>query len=586
MPNSTTFAEPETRAATEQRTNFAGYVTFVLHAHLPYVVNHGTWPHGQDWLHEAAAETYLPLLRVFRRLEEHRAPLKCNLNLSPILLEQLAHPEFKQGFSKYLDQKITAARKDSDQFEKKGDEHFKHLARWWTRFYEQAREDFEAHNQDLVGGFRHFYETGQIEIITCGATHGYFALLGTDNAIRAQVRVGRQTHERFFGRRPRGIWLPECAYRPAGRWSYPVPVPQNMGPRSFNREGVEQILGEVGIDFFFVDTSLVEHNVRFTPYEAMAGDVPLAMEEEQKNGSTTPYLPFYADTPTRDRTHVTFFTRDARTGIQVWSGERGYPGDPVYLEFHKKHWPGGHRYWQVTEPRSDLGRKTAYHPELACKQTSVHAEHFAYITSEVLKWDAPHQPGVTPILTAPFDAELFGHWWFEGPEWLYHVARQYHAPESQVEVITCAEYLDRFQPSGFVPLPEGSWGRNGTHEVWLNDDTKWTWEHIYPAELAYQQVVESGKWRASELGRRIATQLGRELLLLESSDWQFLITTEHARDYSEKRFNEHLEAVRALLDTWRKFEVTGGVSDDHRGTLEALEKQDSVFPNLTPEAWL
>jgi 1,4-alpha-glucan branching enzyme len=579
-----TLAEPAGQSVHPTKTNFAGYVTLTLHAHLPYVVNHGTWPHGQDWLHEAAAETYLPLLRVLRELEERRSPLKCNLNLSPILLEQLDHPEFKSGFAKYLGQKIDAARKDAEQFRTKGDGHFGQLAEWWTRFFEQALSDFEGCNRDMIGAFKRYYESGQIEIITCGATHGYFALLGTDNAIRAQVRIGRQTHERFFGRRPRGIWIPECAYRPAGVWRYPVRV--EGAPQSFERKGVEEILGECGIEFFFVDTHSVESNVHFTPYELMAGDVPVAAEIESNGNGPTPYLPYYADTPTRDHTQVVFFTRDARTGIQVWSGEHGYPGDPLYLEFHKKHWPGGHRYWQVTSARMDLGGKTAYFPDLARRQTAVHAEHFAYITTEVLKWNAPHDTGAPPILTAPFDAELFGHWWFEGPEWLKNVATQYHRPESEVELITCSEYLDRYKPPGFVPLPEGSWGRNGTNEVWLNPATEWTWKHIYLAELALQQAVESKKWRGHAAGERLLKQLCRELLLLESSDWQFLITTEHARDYAEKRFNEHLGAFRTLLDGWRKFEATGQVSEESARKLEELERIDSVFPELSPEAWL
>src|SRR6266404_2342844 len=270
----------------------AGYVTFVLHAHLPYVVNHGTWPHGQDWLHEAAAETYLPLLRVFGELEERRAPLKCNLNLSPILLEQMAHPKFKSGFAEYLEQKIAAARKDKQQFDTKGEPHYAHLAQFWLDFYEQARRQFEALDGNLIAAFKRFYDSGSIEIITCGATHGYFALLGTDASIRAQVRLGVQTHERFFGRKPKGIWLPECAYRPAGEWKFPVPVEGTHG--SFRRAGVEQLVGEHGLRFFFVDTHLVRANVRFTPYELLAGDVPIAIEEHQPNGGASPYLSYYA----------------------------------------------------------------------------------------------------------------------------------------------------------------------------------------------------------------------------------------------------------------------------------------------------
>src|SRR5437016_5855301 len=154
--------------------SISGYVTFVLHAHLPYVVNHGTWPHGQDWLHEAAAETYLPLLRIFEELERQRSPLKCNLNLSPILLEQMAHPRFKSGFREYCEQKIAAARKDKQQFATAGQQHFAQLAQFWLDFYEQAQRHFEELDGNLIAGFKRFYDAGQIEIITCGATHGYF----------------------------------------------------------------------------------------------------------------------------------------------------------------------------------------------------------------------------------------------------------------------------------------------------------------------------------------------------------------------------------------------------------------------------
>lgn len=229
-----------------------GYVTFTLHSHLPYVVHHGTWPHGLDWLHEAAAETYLPLLRVMGELEKRGLALKANVNLSPILLEQLNHPTFKEEFAGYVQQKIEAARQDQRDFTMRGETHFAGVAEFWIRFYERAQQDFEALNRDIIAGFRHFYEAGGIEIITCGATHGYFALLGTDASIRAQVRMGVDTHKRFFGRAPRGIWLPECAYRPAGEWHYPVSL-NGLGSSPMMRAGVEQILGENGLEYFFVD---------------------------------------------------------------------------------------------------------------------------------------------------------------------------------------------------------------------------------------------------------------------------------------------------------------------------------------------
>jgi 1,4-alpha-glucan branching enzyme len=567
--------------------NQTGYVTFTLHSHLPYVVNHGTWPHGTEWLYEAAAETYLPLLRIFTELEQQKLALKANVNLSPILLEQLAHPVFKEEFPKYLQRKIEAARKDGEDFRRQGETHLAGVAQFWNDFYDQSLRHFDQLGSDIIKGFRYFYETGAIEIITCGATHGYFPLLGTDESIRAQIRTGVETHRRFFGRKPRGIWLPECGYRPAGRWDFPVSLNgfgSAYGSKPFLREGVEQMLAENGIEFFFVDTHLVDNSAKFTPYEMLAGEVPVAVETPSEHPTKNFYHPYYADTPNRKQTRVAFFTRDPRTGIQVWSGEHGYPGDANYLEFHKKRWPGGNRYWRITGPRVDLGDKQPYYPDAAHNRTRDHASHFAHITSEVLRVHGKNGPGM-PILTAPFDAELFGHWWFEGPEWLKNVALEYSRPESQLRLITCAEYLDQYSPTGFVALPEGSWGAESNNSVWLNENTAWTWKHIYPAELAVHQLANSGLWRGNRDATRLARQICRELLLLESSDWQFLITTQHARDYAERRFNTHLEQLRTLLDIWRRFEATHQVPQEKLPELEQIEQRDCVFPTIEPERW-
>ena len=569
-----------------QDKNSLGYLTFTLHSHLPYVVNHGTWPHGMEWLHEAAAETYLPLLRVFGELEQQGLALKANVNLSPILLEQLAHPVFKDEFPKYLLRKIQAAHKDAEDFGLQGEQHMVQVARFWQHFYEQALRQFDDLSSDIIRGFRHFYESGAIEIITCGATHGYFPLLGTDASIRAQVKTGVETHQKYFGKKPRGIWLPECGYRPAGPWEFPVSLNGHGTPQSrrpFYRAGVEQILAEYGLEFFYVDTHLVDSSTRFTPYQWLAGDVPVAMEIPPESPQKNFYHPYFAASPDSN-SHVAFFTRDPRTGVQVWSGDHGYPGDAHYLEFHKKRWPGGNRYWRITGNKIDLGLKQAYDPQVALAQTRDHAAHFAHITAAAIKQFGSNGPGA-PILTAPFDAELFGHWWFEGPEWLRNVAMQFGRPESPLKLVTCAEYLAKFPPAASVGLPEGSWGADSNNSVWLNENTAWTWKHIYPAEMAVQQMANSGLWRGHEVATRLARQICRELLLLESSDWQFLITTKHARDYAEKRFNTHLEQFRTLLDGWRRFETTHQIPAEKIKELEAIELRDSVFAGIDPERW-
>ncbi len=559
-----------------------GYVTFALHSHLPYVINHGTWPHGTEWLYEAAAETYLPLLKMFEELGQQGLALNANVSLTPVLLEQLSHPVFKQEFPIYLTRKIESAIKDIDDFSRHGESHMVPVAHFWREFYENALRQFEDLGSDIVRGFRRFYDAGAIEIITCGATHGYFPLLGSDTSIRAQVVTGVETHRRFFGRKPRGIWLPECGYRPAGSWRYPVPV-SGAAAREFMREGVEQILAENSLEYFFVDTHLVDQSTRFTPYQMLAGDVPIAVEIPSDRPEKNFYRPYYAESPDRNA-HVAFYTRDPRTGIQVWSGDHGYPGDPNYLEFHKKRWPGGHRYWRITGNKIDLGAKLPYSPEIARQKVREHAEHFAGITANVLKHHGKNGPGV-PVLAAPFDSELFGHWWFEGPQWLKHVVLEYAKPESQVSLISGAEYLDQYPPAGFVALPEGSWGANSDNSVWLNEDTAWTGKHIYPAELAVQQMANSGLWRGNQTATRLAKQICRELLLLESSDWQFLITTKHARDYAEKRFNTHLDQLCTLLDAWRRFEGTHRISAEKLAELEKIEQRDSLFPNIEPELW-
>ncbi|QNI36179.1 glycoside hydrolase family 57 protein [Edaphobacter albus] len=564
-----------------------GYLTFTLHAHLPYVVHHGTWPHGMEWLHEAAAETYLPLLRVLRNLERDRIRFQCNLNLSPILLEQLSHPTFIAEFPKYLERKIVAAREDEAFFIQSGESHLAETARFWHRFFAQALEDFRALNGDIVSGFRHFNDIGLIEVITCGATHGFMPLLGTDESVRAQIRTAVKTHKRHMGRHPRGIWAPECGYRPAGFWNYPVGFADgSSAPAGFDRIGVEQALSESDIEFFFVDTHLVEEGHRVpSPYELLNGAVPvdgptIAMTH---GGHRSLYQPYYVDGPYDKRYAATIFPRDPRTGIQVWSGDSGYPGDGVYLDFHKKRWPGGHRYWRVTGPKVDMGDKQPYYPQEAAERVKSHASHFVHLVYEALR--SGFNDSIPPILCAPFDAELFGHWWFEGPMWLEAIARTLHDYDTGIQMISCAEYLDLYPRAGFISMPEGSWGAGGHNEVWMNPETSWTYTHIYPAELFTREVASGNLWRDSELGGRIARQLCRELLLLESSDWQFLITTGAARDYAEARFVTHNDQFNEVKLFWQAFESSGQLSSDQEERLTEIERRDDVFPDIDPSLW-
>jgi 1,4-alpha-glucan branching enzyme len=565
----------------------AGYLTFTLHAHLPYVVNHGTWPHGMEWLHEAAAETYLPLLRVLKRLQRDGIALHCNLNLSPILLEQLAHPVFIAEFPKYVTRKIVSAREDEAFFTQSGEAHFAEIARFWQRFFSQALEDFESFGGDIIAGFRHFHEAGLIEIITCCATHGYLPLLGTDESVRAQVRVGVQTHLKHIGSHPKGIWAPECGYRPSGRWSYPVPNADGTPTApAFDRIGVEQALSESALDYFFVDTHLVEESERVqSPYASRNGEAARepASADPCRCATRSLYQPYFVDGPYDKRYAETVFPRDPRTGVQVWSGDTGYPGDGNYVDFHKKRWPGGHRYWRVTGPRVDMADKEPYYPQEAAVKVQSHASHFVHLVHEALKNSL--NESTPPILTAPFDAELFGHWWFEGPLWLEAVARTLHDYPIGIELISCSRYLEQYPRAGFIAMHEGSWGAEGTNQVWMNPETSWTYTHIYPAELYTREVCTEGRWRESELGLKIVQQLCRELLLLESSDWQFLITTGAARDYAELRFQTHNDQFNELKAMWKQYHEVGSLTEDQLNRLEAINTRDGIFAEIDPGLW-
>jgi 1,4-alpha-glucan branching enzyme len=269
--------------------------------------------------------------------------------------------------------------------------------------------------------------------------------------------------------------------------------------------------------------------------------------------------------------------------MQVWSGENGYPGDPNYLDFHKKRFPGGHRYWKVTGPRVEIGEKQVYWPHAAEQRVKEHANHFVGLVHESL--ESGFSDKIPPVLCAPFDAELFGHWWFEGTMWLEAVCRTLHQNSAGIATITCSQYLDRYPRASYIAMPEGSWGAEGNHQVWLNPETSWTYSHLYPAELWTRTMCTEGKWRDSELGTRIAKQICRELLLLEGSDWQFLITTGAARDYGEMRFVTHNDQFLELQTMWHALEERGSLDQHSLGRLREIEERDSIFPDIDPSMW-
>jgi 1,4-alpha-glucan branching enzyme len=540
----------------------AKYFSLVLHSHIPYVLAHGSWPHGMDWLYEAAAESYLPLLRAFERLREEGLPARISISFTPVLLEQLKSPTFAAGFKEYLRMKVAIARSDGSHFEKTGTKSLLLLTKYWEDWYAGLLDQFSGScREDIIEAFRKLQDDGQIEVLTSAATHGYFPLLSEDDSIRWQVRQGLYSYEKYFGKKSAGFWLPECAYRPGYAWKSPL-----GNDDAVQRAGVDEILGEEGLGSFFVDTHLLSGGEAKGVYLDRFPVLRLLWEKFKKEYHSepeivkTPYQPYLAYP-----SQVPFLVRDERSGTQVWSGKSGYPGDGWYLEFHKKHFPGGMRYWRITASDADLGDKHPYDPERVRERLEENAGHFVDSLRESLK---DQENGVVVAL---YDTELFGHWWFEGPEWLYLVLKKLR--HTGVESQTVSRSIEVLQPHSLISLPEGSWGTGGFHWIWLNDGTAWIWEKIYSIEKEAKKL----KPLCRDRDERILKQFSREKFLLESSDWPFLISTWTARDYSENRAAEHYERARTLVDWLQR---DGPLSPAEKSLLETWEEEDMLFSEV------
>ncbi|UCF60235.1 MAG: DUF1957 domain-containing protein [Anaerolineaceae bacterium] len=540
-----------------------GAFTFVLHSHLPYARQAGRWPHGEEWLHEAASETYVPLLDALYGLHEQGLPIHLTLTLTPILLEQLADEDVRRNFVTYLDDRIASATADIPRFETNGDTHFAYLASFYRDWYLGIRTSFtERYGGNLVPAFRQLQSEGVIEIVTCAATHGYLPLLERDESINLQLTTAIQSYRRHFGRDPRSIWLPECAYRP-GYYT----------KQGIERPGLEDFLAQQGIKLFFTETHLIEGGKpvgvaageAIGPYGNVIRRYLVPFSDVQLDQPASTYQPHYVTQP-----QVAVLGRNNRTGLQVWSAEWGYPGEFDYREFHKKDGISGMQYWRVTGPRVDLADKDAYHPDWAANKVEKHADHYAQLVEELLT-TYQGETGQTGIISAIYDTELFGHWWFEGVDWIREVLRRL-ATSEVVELTTASDYVENHPPSTVLNLPEGSWGAGGTHFVWDNADTRWMWPIIHAAENRLHEAVEAHATARGAI-RHILDQAARELLLLQSSDWPFLVTTGQAREYSIHRFRQHVDRFNMLLDE---------LDQEHpREELAAdFWEKDKIFPEI------
>lgn len=533
-----------------------GYVSLVLHAHLPFVRHpeHERFLE-ENWLFEAITETYIPLLKILESWQREGVRSQVALTLTPTLCSMLQDPLLQERYARYLDRLIELAEMEIQRT--LWEEQLRGLAKFYHEHFSATRHYYQARKGDLVKAFRELQDQGQIEIATSAATHALLPFLSSHPpSLRAQILIGRDHYRACFGRDPRGIWLPECAYA----------------------EGLEGILHEANLRWFIVDTHGLLHAKPRPRYGVFA---PV-------------FLP----------SGVAAFGRDVASAKQVWSRSEGYPGDPRYRDFYRDIGfdldldylepyfaaPGqrsftGIKYHRITGEGTG---KAVYERQAALEAADGHAHHFlSERVSQIQRLEKIlKQP---PLVLCPYDAELFGHWWFEGPEFLDFLVRKTHFEQHAVSLVTPEEYLRRHSTHQIARPAPSSWGEEGYWRVWLNESNRWIYPHLHVAQERMTELVQhygggtdTGTPTRRELPRplleRALRQAARELLLAQASDWPFILRTGTSPEYARKRVTEHLHRFSKIYSQL----MESGLNESW---LAELEARDNIFPDLNYHYW-
>ncbi|HWQ74957.1 MAG TPA: glycoside hydrolase family 57 protein [Syntrophomonas sp.] len=511
-------------------------IMLVLHSHIPYVKKQGRWPFGEVWLFEAMAETYIPFLRIWLRLrgEGMRAPV--TLSLSPPLLDQLSSPYIQKEFLNYLRERENKAAEDERYYLSVAEPNMAALSSFYYRFYRDIRRDFSLElGNDLVGAFKELKNCGEIEIIATAASHAYLPLLNP-KSLQHQIYWGIKTYEKYFNCAPEGFWLPECGYF----------------------QGIEDLLIANGIKYFYVDSHAVEGGKPLGEFSLMDPELDCSNEVFANTGLST-YRPYKI----KDR-NIMVLGRNAMISQQVWSADYGYPGDKVYREFHRESPRSGFKYWRITDRSNET--KLPYEPEQARLKVKQHARHFLNNLRNT-SYEAVNLGFEQPLIVGCYDTELFGHWWWEGIDWLEEVVRGI-ATSKEMSFILPAEIE---LPAAEAQVFESSWGTGGKHYIWENKETEWMWEILNKASREFEELDKERP--ASAVKSRSLAQAMRELILIESSDWMFMVTNNLTRDYAIKRFFEHYAKFLRLVNAVRD----DNYSDDFVAWLKQIEAEDDFL---------
>ena len=524
-------------ASAEAPGHAVGDLAIVLHAHLPYVRSSEPGSLEEDWYFQALQECYLPLLAVLESAaaDPTQRP-RLTLGLSPTLLSLLADRALNARFLPWLAVRLALLQHAPQELASAAADLAGQL--------QAVGSQWEACNGELVPRFQRLQQQGVLDLITCAATHGYLPLLrGVPEAVRAQLRTAVREHERQLGERPLGIWIPECAYY----------------------EGLDQQLVGCGLRYSLLDAHGLLHALPRPRYGVYA--------------------------PICSPAGVAFFGRDSTATLPVWSATQGYPGDSSYREFHRDlGWdlpqelldeagitsrrPLGLKLHRVTGQGTALDRKQPYDPAAADAQIQRHAVDYLQGRSGELAALAGSMER-RPLLVAPFDAELFGHWWFEGPRFLAALFRQ--AAGQGVQLVHLRDVLARGEALQVCRPSPSSWGQGGYHDYWLNDTNAWVVPQWQRAAQAMVRRVSQGV--GSRQQRELLDQAARELLLAQSSDWSFILRAGTTTALAKERIERHLSRF------WRLMDAINNNTPLPPAWLEGVCRADSLFPQIDAADW-
>lgn len=515
-------------------------VNLILHAHSPYV-RHLEYPKflEENWLFESLCESYIPLLRMLMDLRNVSSGIRLSICFSPTLCTMLCDDPLRERFVQYLLSRIELGEKEVERCAEQAPENLP-IARIYLEKYRSCLSFYEDCGRDILSQFAKLQEAGMVELVATAATHCYLPLYQSyKTAVRAQIEIGIKSHIRFFKSAPAGFWLPECGYYP----------------------GLEKELEKYGVKWCQIPAhSIITARNRIES----AGYQPVRLYDSSIAG----------------------FPRDWSITNLVWSDTTGYPCDPDYREFYRDigydldldyirpyiHEPDvrvftGYKYNAITGRDED---KRPYDPSVAQKKIDLHADNFLYhLRRKTLSFCA--ETKTSPVLNLCFDAELFGHRWYEGIEFLRRVLER-SQNEDTLELTTPSVILSRGIECERAELNECSWGRGGYSDCWLDSENSWLYRHTHKAIERMEELARRFPGQRS-LKCRFLNQAAREVLLAMASDWPYILHDKTSVIYAEKRLRNHLGSFNVVYSNMCKNSV-------HTEWLVKAERRNAIFPEM------